>query len=70
MLGAAFSGARGICDIVCDAAFPGKPAMTYDLLITNGTIVDGTGGARFHADVAVEGGRIAALGKSRGPRPR
>ncbi|MGH8700897.1 MAG: N-acyl-D-amino-acid deacylase family protein, partial [Burkholderiales bacterium] len=40
--------------------------MTYDLLITNGTIVDGTGGARFHADVAVEGGRIAALGKIEG----
>jgi N-acyl-D-aspartate/D-glutamate deacylase len=37
--------------------------MPYDLLITNGTIVDGTGGARFNADVAVQGGSIAALGK-------
>jgi N-acyl-D-aspartate/D-glutamate deacylase len=37
--------------------------MPYDLLITNGTIVDGTGGARFNADVAVRGGSIAALGK-------
>jgi len=37
--------------------------MPYDLLITNGTIVDGTGGARFNADVVVKGGSIAALGK-------
>lgn len=37
--------------------------MPYDLLITNGTIVDGNGGPRFSADVAVQGGSIAALGK-------
>jgi len=37
--------------------------MAYDLLITNGTIVDGNGGARFNADVAVQGGSVAALGK-------
>ena len=36
--------------------------MTYDLLITNGTIVDGNGGPRLKADVAVQSGRIAALG--------
>jgi len=36
--------------------------MAYDLLITNGTIVDGSGGARFKGNVAVQGGRIAALG--------
>jgi len=54
------------CDIVCDAAFPGEPAMAYDLLITNGTIVDGKGGARFKGDLAVKDGRIAALGKTEG----
>ena len=36
--------------------------MAYDLLITNGTIVDGSGGARFKGNVAVQDGRIAALG--------
>jgi N-acyl-D-aspartate/D-glutamate deacylase len=40
--------------------------MPYDLLITNGTIVDGSGGPRFNADVAVQGGHIAALGKTGG----
>jgi N-acyl-D-aspartate/D-glutamate deacylase len=44
--------------------------MPYDLLITNGTVVDGKGGPRFKADVAVQDGRISALGKSTVPRPR
>ena len=37
--------------------------MAYDLLIENGTVVDGTGAARFNANVAVQNGRIAAVGK-------
>jgi N-acyl-D-aspartate/D-glutamate deacylase len=34
----------------------------YDLLITNGTIVDGSGGEPFTGDVAITDGRIAAVG--------
>jgi len=37
----------------------------YDLIIRNGTIVDGSGMPRFKADVGIERGRIAAIGKIR-----
>jgi N-acyl-D-aspartate/D-glutamate deacylase len=35
----------------------------YDLLIKNGTVIDGTGAPRRQADVAVAGGKIAEIGK-------
>ena len=35
--------------------------MEYDLLIRNGTIIDGSGAPRRRADVAVKDRRIAAL---------
>src|SRR5690606_34814085 len=37
------------------------PAMSYDLLIRNGVVYDGSGAAPRRVDVAVEGDRIAAL---------
>ncbi|MFT4584236.1 MAG: N-acyl-D-amino-acid deacylase [Gammaproteobacteria bacterium] len=37
--------------------------MSYDLVIRNGTVVDGTGAARIRADVAVTDGRIVEVGK-------
>ena len=33
----------------------------YDLLIKNGTVIDGTGAPRFQADVAVKDGKIAKI---------
>jgi N-acyl-D-amino-acid deacylase len=39
---------------------------TYDLLIRNGLVVDGTGGEPFEADVGIQADRIAAIGKLSG----
>jgi N-acyl-D-amino-acid deacylase len=37
--------------------------MAHDLLIKNGTVIDGTGAKRHRADIAVKDGKIAAIGK-------
>ena len=39
---------------------------TYDLIVRNGTIVDGTGNARFAGDVAIKDGLIATVGTVHG----
>lgn len=39
---------------------------SYDLVIRGGTLVDGSGGAPFEADVAVKDGLIAAVGRVAG----
>lgn len=36
--------------------------MAFQTLIVNGTIVDGSGGPAYKADLAIDGGRIAAVG--------
>jgi N-acyl-D-aspartate/D-glutamate deacylase len=41
----------------------GVNLMSYDLLIKNGAIVDGTDAPPRHADVAVAAGKIAEIGK-------
>ena len=37
--------------------------MTYDLVIKNGSVVDGSGNPQYRADVAVQDGKIAAIGR-------
>ena len=39
--------------------------MQYDVIIRNGTIVDGSGMPRFRADLGIVGDRIATIGKIR-----
>ena len=35
----------------------------YDLVIKNGMVIDGSGGARYRADVAIQDGKVAAMGR-------
>jgi dihydroorotase/N-acyl-D-amino-acid deacylase len=46
------------------------PAPVFDLLITGGKVVDGTGAPWFAADVGIVNGRIAAVGKLAGQPAR
>ena len=41
-------------------------APDYDLIITNGTVIDGSGNPRFSADVGIRGDRIAKIGSLKG----
>ncbi len=36
--------------------------MTYDIVIKNGNVIDGTGAKRFKADVGIVGGKIKTIG--------
>src|ERR1035438_5951915 len=38
-------------------------AQPYDVVIRNGRIIDGTGSLSYSGDIAIQGGRIAAIGQ-------
>jgi N-acyl-D-aspartate/D-glutamate deacylase len=42
----------------------------HEIVIRGGTIVDGIGAAAFTGDIAVDGGKIAAVGGKAGPARR
>jgi N-acyl-D-amino-acid deacylase len=42
----------------------------HDIVIRGGTIIDGTGRAAFTGDLAVDEGRVAAIGGKAGPARR
>jgi N-acyl-D-amino-acid deacylase len=42
------------------------PSASFDILIVNGHVVDGTGTPWFAADIGIRGGRIAAIGRLAG----
>ena len=41
-------------------------ASTYDVIVRNGTIYDGSGGAPFTGDVAIQGDKIVQVGRVSG----
>src|SRR4051794_31653680 len=45
-------------------------AQTFDVLIRNGRIMDGTGSPWYAGDIGIRSGRIAALGRLRGATAR
>ena len=55
-LGAATDRGSGVRVGICERG------RIYDLIVRNGRILDGTGNPWFRADVAIKGGRIAAIG--------
>ncbi|XOV88096.1 MAG: amidohydrolase family protein [Pseudomonadota bacterium] len=44
----------------------GCVSTRYDVLITNGTVYDGSGGSPFVADIGIQGDRIVAMGELEG----
>lgn len=54
----------------CSTTPPGLQAPSYDLVITNAQIVDGSGGAPRKGSIAIAGGKIAAVGEVAGTGAR
>jgi N-acyl-D-amino-acid deacylase len=52
------------------ARYFGRNAMALDLVIKNGTVVDGSGLPRYRADIGVKGGRIVEIGRIRAAAER
>src|SRR6478735_3151482 len=54
----------------CSSTPPKATAPSYEVLITNAQIVDGTGGAARKGSIAIRGGKIAAVGEVTGTAAR
>jgi len=55
-----------LCSLVQMSNQTRAAAPDYDLIISNGTVIDGSGRPRFSADVGIKGDRIAKIGSLRG----
>jgi N-acyl-D-amino-acid deacylase len=43
-------------------AWPAPPPRSFDLVITNGHIIDGTGSPWYSGDIGIRDGKVAAIG--------
>jgi dihydroorotase/N-acyl-D-amino-acid deacylase len=59
LLGRALAAALALAALPLAAA-----AQRYDVLIANGDVIDGTGAARYRADVALRGDRVVAVSRT------
>ena len=62
--------ALGITAVACQGTPPKLAAPSYDVVITNAQIVDGSGGAPRKGSIAIAGGKIAAVGEVAGTGAR
>ncbi len=58
-----FAWTRLACSALAAAAWAGAQAPAYDVLIRGARIIDGTGNPWFNGDIAIRGGRVAAIGR-------
>src|SRR5438552_2159563 len=57
--------------LIAVASLPAQTSAVFDVVITRGHIIDGTGSPWYSADVGIRDGRIAAIGNlSAAPRKR
>lgn len=56
--------------LVIAAMHAGAQQPRYDLLITGGTVIDGTGARRYRADVGISGDRVMVVSRRAIPRAR
>src|SRR5262245_36597018 len=47
-----------------------QPAQTFDIVILNGHVIDGTGSPWYAADVGIRNGKIAAIGRLAGAQAK
>jgi len=61
------AGVTALATLAAGSALPApthaqqSAAAPYDVVIVNGTVIDGTGAPRFRADVAIDDGRVALI---------
>src|SRR6266478_4022768 len=48
--------------LTCSLTFAEKPAPSFDLIITNGHIIDGTGSPWYSGDIGISNSKITAIG--------